>query len=244
MTTIEKAWLYERFRLPYAPASVDELLERVGHPQSVADIGSGTGQLARMLAKQCTNIYAVEPDPAMRQVASAALATLENIDIRAGSAEQTTLATDSVELITIGNAFHRFRREACAEMRRILKPNGWVALYSYRFSNQAFSQMLFARLAGLQSTSKRIEQAWHRMPLEALFGDSSLKRLYYRQSHQEDWVAFFSSACSGIEAPEPQDRDFTQFEAINREVFDAFAVDGQIEIDYETEVVYGQLALA
>ena len=33
---------------------------------------------------------------------------------------------------------------------------------------------------------------------------------------------------------------FMQFEAINREVFDAFAVDSKIQIDYETRVSFGQ----
>jgi len=54
------------------------------------------------------------------------------------------------------------------------------------------------------------------------------------------WTAFFGAACAGIEAPERTDRDFMQFEAINREVFDAFAVDSKIQIDYETRVSFGQ----
>jgi hypothetical protein len=54
------------------------------------------------------------------------------------------------------------------------------------------------------------------------------------------WTAFFGAACAGIEAPERTDRDFRRFEAINREVFDAFAVDGKIQIDYETRLSFGQ----
>jgi hypothetical protein len=46
--------------------------------------------------------------------------------------------------------------------------------------------------------------------------------------------------CAGIEAPEPDDSEFAQFEAINQEVFDTFAVDGKIRIDYETEVSFGR----
>jgi ubiquinone/menaquinone biosynthesis C-methylase UbiE len=238
----EKAWLYEKYRLPYADAAVDDLLERLGTPQRIADIGAGTGQLARMFAKRCETVFAIEPDAAMRQVASSVLATLAGVDIRDGTAERTTLGDQSVELIVVGNAFHRFRPECSDEFRRILKPNGWIALYSYRFINQEFAGMLFPRLARLRRIADRIEKAWHKTPTETLFGANPLARLHYRQIQSEDWTAFFGSACSGIEAPDRQDPEYSEFEAINREVFATFAVDGEITIDYETEVVYGKPA--
>ncbi len=242
VVSIEKAWLYERYRLPYADAAIQDLLYDLAVPSDVADIGAGTGQLARMFAKRCATVYVIEPDAAMRQVASEVLKPRGGVDLRSGSAEHTTLDDQSVDLIVIGNAFHRFRPEACAEFRRILRPNGWIALFSYRFTNHEFAAMLFPRLGGLTKVAMRIDQAWHRMPLETLFGNRPLKRLNYRQAHSEDWTAFFGAACSGIEAPDDQDEEFREFEAIQREVFDAFAVEDSIQIEYETEVVYGQPA--
>ena len=49
-------------------------LEHIGEIQVVADMGAGTGQLARLFADRNTKVYAIEPDPAMRLVASATLA--------------------------------------------------------------------------------------------------------------------------------------------------------------------------
>jgi ubiquinone/menaquinone biosynthesis C-methylase UbiE len=69
----------------------------------------------------------------MRQVATAVLSNLPTIDIRAGFAEEIPLADNAVDLIVIGNAFHRFQPKACAELRRILKPQGWIALFNYTF---------------------------------------------------------------------------------------------------------------
>lgn len=66
--SLEKARLYEKYRLPYANEMVDDILKRTGAISVVADIGSGIGQLARLFAGRCTQVYAVEPDPAMRQV--------------------------------------------------------------------------------------------------------------------------------------------------------------------------------
>jgi hypothetical protein len=54
----------------------------------------------------------------MRQVAQATLVAFPTIKIVSGSAAQTTLADNSIDLIVIGNAFHRFRPEACTDLRR------------------------------------------------------------------------------------------------------------------------------
>jgi SAM-dependent methyltransferase len=238
--SVEKAMLYEKYRLPYAHQAADDLLGCIGSVRVVADIGTGTGQLARLFAGRSARVYAVEPDAAMREVAATSLAGFTSVEIVAGFAEQTTLATDSIDLIVIGNALHRFKPEACQELRRILSEQGWVALFRYTFVNQAFTEMLFPKLAALKGIAAKREEAWHQMPMQDLFGEGQIRTLTYCQAHIEDWTAFFGAACAGIEAPESSDADFAQFEAINREVFDAFAVNGKIRIDYETQVSFGQ----
>ena len=238
--SLEKATLYEKYRLPYAHEVIDELLAQIGPVEVVADIGSGTGQLARLFADRCDQIYAVEPDSSMRQVAREVLKVWPTVTVVNASAEQTTLGTDSIDLIVIGNAFHRFRSEACEEIRRVLRKMGWVALFSYSFANKSFTDMLFSKLATLDRHVARTEKAWHRTPIEMLFGNGATHTLSYPQVVKEGWEAFFGSACSGIEAPEREDSEFSQFEQINREVFEAFSVGDKIQIDYNTTVLLGQ----
>ncbi len=79
--SVEKATLYEKYRLPYANEIVGDLLRHIGEVEVVADIGAGTGQLARMFADGNTKVYAVEPDPAMRKVASASLIGFSKIEV-------------------------------------------------------------------------------------------------------------------------------------------------------------------
>lgn len=237
---IEKAMLYEKYRLPYAREVVDNLLERIGDVRLIADIGAGTGQLARLFSDRGMKIYVVEPDPSMREMASHSLKDLASIEIIDGYAEQTTLTENSIDLIVVGNAFHRFKPEACEEFRRILRKDGWIALFTYSFLNRAFTELLFSKLAALEGLPARMERSWKRTPVERLFGDGPIQRLRYRQFHRENWTAFFGAACSGIEAPTRRDQEFSQFEAINREVFDTFAMNGIIQIEYETQVMYGQ----
>lgn len=233
-TTIEKATLYEKYQLPYAEEIVGNLLGLIGKIEVIADIGAGTGQLVRMLAYGNRKVYAIEPDPAMRKVAMEALKGFPQIEIVAGCAEQTTLTANSIDLIVVGNASHRFKPEACAEFGRILKKQGWIALVSYTFTDKAFADMLFSKLGTLKAMTTRQEKAWPRTPIETLFGDNQFHIRSYPQSYVGDWTAFFGAACAMIETPMCTEQEFVQFEAINREIFDAFVVDGKIEIEYET----------
>jgi SAM-dependent methyltransferase len=238
--SLEKARLYEKYRLPYAAEMADDVLEQTGRILAAADVGSGTGQLARLFARKGIRVHAVEPDPAMRQVAAEASDGCPNISMVDACAEQTTLPENSVDLILIGNALHRFKPEAVHELLRILRPSGWVAVVSYVFDHQSYAELLFPKLGRLESIAARSKLSWHRMPVESLFGGRPYRTLDYAQSLAEDWEAFWGAARAGIEAPGPQDEDFAQFEGIHREVFDAFAVDGRIRIDYKTRVHLGQ----
>jgi SAM-dependent methyltransferase len=235
-----KARLYEKYRLPYASQAAEDLCKFVTAHDVVADIGAGTGQLARLFAGKSKKIYVVEPDPAMREIASLSLANYSEVDIRAESAEQTKLIENSIDLIVIGNAFHRFKPQALNELRRILKKQGWIALFSYCFTNQAFIEMLHTKLETLKNVTERKDKTWHKLSVQDLFGECPIYKLSYPQFHAEDWAAFFGAACSGIEAPEKGDEEFVEFEKHNREVFEAFAVNGILSIEYETQVVFGQ----
>jgi SAM-dependent methyltransferase len=239
-TTLEKARLYDTYRLPYAQSAVGELLEYVGPVHTVADIGAGTGQLARLFANRCGRLYAIEPDSNMRQVAISALADRTSIQVCAGSAEETTLSDNSVDLIVVGNAFHRFKPEACDELRRILKPGGWIALFTYTITNRILADLLLANFSALSSVADQLEQSWHCLPLESLFGNATLHKLSYHQLRRDDWTTFFGLACGRLESPTPDDKDFAVFEANHRAMFESFAVNGTIEIEYETLVTFGQ----
>jgi hypothetical protein len=176
----------------------------------------------------------------MRAVGRAALSRWPPVHFVGATAEETTLATNSVDLIVIGNAYHRFKPRACQELRRILRAQGWAAIFSYSFTDPAFTDTLFSRLSRLESVASRIEGSWHRMPANCLFGDLPTSILTYEQSLTEDWEAFFGSARAGIEAPRPGDSDYVRFERINREVFEALSANGRITISYETRVEFGQ----
>ncbi len=97
--------------------------------QVVADIGSGTGLSARPFLEAGCTVYGVEPNAAMRATAEEFLSDFSNFTSVDGTSDATTLADSSCDLVIAAQAFHWFDPEPTrAEMARILKPGGWIAL--------------------------------------------------------------------------------------------------------------------
>lgn len=122
---------YVRARPDYPAALVGVLAERAGLGPStvVADVGSGTGILTRLLLPHAARVYAVEPNGPMRAAAEAALGHLPGFRSVDATAEATGLAGASVGLVTAAQAFHWFDRgRTRTEFERILMPGGAVAL--------------------------------------------------------------------------------------------------------------------
>ncbi len=135
----DRAAAYASGRPSYPPAAVDVLLDGLGAPGAlaVADLGAGTGISARALADRGPMVFAIEPNPAMRESA----VHHERVRWIAGSAEATTLANGSVDLVTAFQAWHWVDQAAAVmEARRVLRPNGRLAaIYNELDERDAFT---------------------------------------------------------------------------------------------------------
>jgi SAM-dependent methyltransferase len=95
----------------------------------VADFGSGTGILTRLLLQSGADVIGVEPNDGMRAAAELALAGDPCFRSVKGCAEASTLASGSVDLWVAGQAFHWFDvAGARGEALRVLRPGGFAAL--------------------------------------------------------------------------------------------------------------------
>jgi SAM-dependent methyltransferase len=122
---------YARYRPGYPPGLLDLLRRECGLTENtvVADVGSGTGILARLFVDNGNRVIAVEPNDEMRRAGERLLAGRGRFESVTGTAEATTLPQGSVDLITAGQAFHWFdRTRAREEFARILRPGGRVVL--------------------------------------------------------------------------------------------------------------------
>jgi SAM-dependent methyltransferase len=90
------------------------------------DLAAGTGKLTESLVALGLDVVAVEPSDAMR---GSLTATLPGVDARGGTAEATGLATGSVDVVTVGQAWHWFDEPAAsAECARVLRAGGALAV--------------------------------------------------------------------------------------------------------------------
>ncbi|HEX4619425.1 MAG TPA: class I SAM-dependent methyltransferase [Steroidobacteraceae bacterium] len=122
---------YARYRPGYPPPAIELLRERCGLVPGavVADLGSGTGILTELLLKEGAEVFAVEPNDRMRAAAEAQLSDYPRFRSVRSSAESTTLAAASVDLLVAGQAFHWFDvARARHEALRVLRPGSWAAL--------------------------------------------------------------------------------------------------------------------
>jgi len=132
---VVNAFDYDELRPSYAPEAVAWVAERgsLRGGSVVVDLAAGTGQLSRRFAPLGVDLIAVEPAANMRAVLEERLPTVRieaKVCIEEGTAEAMPSAVRSVDAVAVGNAFHHFeRRTALAEIHRVLRPGGVLALF-------------------------------------------------------------------------------------------------------------------
>ncbi len=126
---------YATYRTDYPEDVIAAAQSRVGLVETdiVADLGSGTGMLARWFLLRGNPVFGVEPDEGMRATAEAGLGAFGRLFRSvSGTAERTTLPAASVSLVSVGNAFHYFDSQpARAEVARILRPRGRILIVDH-----------------------------------------------------------------------------------------------------------------
>ena len=211
--------IYERTRPTYAPDALAFIAQRL--PLSrVLDLGAGTGKLTRQLVALGADVVAVEPGDAMRAMLERLVPEAQAL---AGSAEQIPLPDASVDVVTVGQAFHWFRpEEALAEMHRVLRPGGGYALLWNRWDDD---DPLLHELNDLieclrpdmaQDGPAPWEEALAGSPL---FGAPEEQRFRHAERLDVDTIAGRVASVSAVAAasPEEQARVEAQVRALVRE---------------------------
>jgi SAM-dependent methyltransferase len=124
---------YDRYRLPYPEAMLNDLVLRteVSQRGRLLDLACGTGQLAFPLRRWFGEVWAVDQEPDMVDLlrAKAAAMGAGNVRPTVSSAETLHAEPGCFELAVIGNAFHRLDRDLVAgRILGWLKPGGYLAL--------------------------------------------------------------------------------------------------------------------
>jgi ubiquinone/menaquinone biosynthesis C-methylase UbiE len=211
----------------------------------VADIGSGTGHFTKLLVKIADRIYGVEPNQAMRQKAVDLLTPYPNSIILNGSAEQTGLDYQSIDIITIAQAFHWFDIQGIQkEFARILKPQGWIIiLWNERNKEDdpfgiAYDQLLLRECPKYLNSPHR---SLNREKIREFFQTDSIN---YKMFHHEQILSlegFLGRSFSSSYTPKKQNPKYPAFVAKLENLFWNYAKNNKVTFNYTTHVYYGQL---
>ena len=234
------AGLYERARPEYPSDAVAWLVEKLDlRPgRAVLDLGAGTGKLTRGLVETGARVIAVEPGEAML---AELRGVLPNVEALAGGAEAIPLDDDSVDAITVAQAFHWFRHdEALPEMHRVLRSHGGVALiWNARDQAAQVTGSVGELLADFVPPARAAPGTWSdQLKASDLFGPVEERRFRFTQDLDADAFADRILSISFVAAAPAEKRE--ELERGLRELVTAHG--GRIEMPYVTDVYVSRAA--
>jgi SAM-dependent methyltransferase len=225
---------YERARPEYPAEAVAWIAEKLDlrEGRTVLDLGAGTGKLTRALVQTGAQVIAVEPGEAMLAELRRAVPAAEAVR---GGAEAIPLEDDSVDGITVAQAFHWFRHdEALPELRRVLRPHCGVALiWNARDQDEPVTWSLNELIADFVPPERAAPGTWSdELRASDLFGPLEERRFRFAQTLDAD--AFVDRILSiSFVAVAPAERQ-QELERKLREL--AAANGGRIDLPYVTDV--------
>ena len=238
---------YVKYRPGYPSALIHTLLQEVslGASAVVADVGSGTGILTRLLLEHDLEVLGIEPNANMRGAAELMLSDHANFTSVDAPAERTGLADNSIDLITAAQAFHWFNNvETKTEFRRILKPDGRLALiWNKRNINQPFQQAydailrVYAPEYGVVNHMNLSET-----DLANFFTEGKMEVHHFDNSQQLTFAGLLGRLKSSSYCPAENSPQYPSLVAELAAPFEQFAVDSTIDFQYQTELYFGPIA--
>ena len=238
---------YDRYRPGY-PKSIIQFLQKtlqLSPDAVIADIGSGTGKLTRLFLENDNKVYAVEPNEAMRGFAKQVFDEAPNLISTDGTAENTTLPNQSVDIVIAAQAFHWFDYLAFKrESQRILKPGGWVLLlWNKRIDEksafmEAYNDFLNTYATDYQKVNLRYVD--HEI-FKIFYGHDAYQLFtteHFQTFDQSGLEGRYLSSSYAYHADHPEHR--LAMNAL-KAIFEHFEKEGVVNMWYRSELYYGQL---
>lgn len=236
---------YVKYR-PHYPEEILAMLHdryQVDKDRLIADIGAGTGISSELFLKAGFQVIGIEPNREMREKAAFLLHGYTNFSVLDGTAENTSLPGASVDVIIAGQAFHWFDRQlAKKEFKRILKKEGLVLLiWNERLTHSAFEKEYEALIVRHGNNYLKVDHRnIHLEDIQAFFGAGSLSLTTFENYQVFDFEGLKGRLLSSSYMPGVNDPGYTAMVSDLKVLFDSYQQDGNIRINYETNVYAGR----
>ena len=239
---------YVRYRPGYPPEVLDLLRDECGLRPShiVADIASGTGVFTRLLLENGNSVFAVEPNTAMREMGIQQLESLgsNRLVSVAGTAEETTLRSASVDFVTAAQAAHWFDLpRARTEFARVLRPGGWcILIWNERETTTTPFLRDYEQLLLTYGTDyKEVRHERTTAVIHEFFAPALSEERVFSLCQQFDYEGLAGRLWSSSYAPLEGHPSYEPMMQELQRIFRAHATDNMVEFEYDTRVFYGHL---
>src|SRR5271166_218880 len=237
---------YVRYRPVYPLEVLDLLRGECGlHPNHiVADIASGTGMFSRLLLENGNSVFAVEPNLEMREAGAHELESYSRLVSIAGTAEETTLRSASVDFVTAAQAAHWFDLpRARAEFARILIPGGWCVLLwnERRTAGTPFLRDYEQLLLTYGTDYKEVRHERTTAVIHDFFAPKAYMERAFDLRQRFDYEGTAGRLLSSSYAPLEGHPSYAPMMQELDRIFRAYAAGDMVEFEYNTRVFYGHL---
>ncbi len=237
---------YVKYRPGYPAAIVDFLQKEysLNTDKLIADIGAGTGISAALFLDAGYRVTAVEPNKEMRDKSIQLLAQHTGFTALDGAAENTGIATASIDAVIAGQAFHWFDAvKARKEFTRILKPGGLVALmWNERKTTSVFEiqydELIIKHARDYVQVDHRNIDTEH---IAAFFNPQPLRLEIFPNKQVFNFEGLKGRLLSSSYMPALNEPGYEAMLTDLERLFTAHQSDGMITISYDTKVYTGRL---
>jgi len=236
---------YQNYRPSYTSEVVNYIFCNFGLSKDsvFADIGSGTGIFTEKLLQRCKAVFAVEPNQEMRNASDINLSSYRGYKSINGTSENTTLNANSIDTITVAQAFHWFNIDATRkEFKRILKCDGYVFLiWNKRVTDTPFLNAYENILNNKISEYREVNHnnITHEIIKTFLIRDYSEAIFLNNQVFTLEGV--LGRLNSSSYTPK---KDTNEYQILENEIvkaFNQFSTNGKVSFNYNTEIYAGKI---
>ncbi|MEJ7848618.1 MAG: class I SAM-dependent methyltransferase [Pyrinomonadaceae bacterium] len=237
---------YVKYRPGY-PAEVLRLFRNemnLTESSVIADIGSGTGISSKLFSENGNKVFGVEPNAAMRSAAEEFLVDFPNFISVDGTAENTNLPDDSVDLIIAAQAFHWFdQTKTLGEFKRILHPNGFIALIwnERQLDTTPFLIEYEKFLLKFANDYTKVRHDSVNEKSLADFFQTDFHRATFQNEQVFDFEGLKGRVLSSSYMPSETHENYVPMVAELRPLFAKHAESGKIKVFYDTNVFYSKV---
>lgn len=224
-----------------------ELLKRecgLSRHTYIADVGSGTGILARDFLEMGNIVLSIEPNAEMRAYAERDLAQFKKFTSVNATAEATTLPNTCVDMVTAAQAAHWFdHAKARAEFVRILKPGGWVVLVwnEREVDSTPFLRDYEKLLLEFGTDYADIRHEKTTDDIDGFFAPSQFQSAVFANHQLFDFAGLRGRLQSSSYVPTAESSKYTPMLAELQRIFDTHQREGKVSFDYKTRIYYSQM---